>query len=125
MIINPVGLWRQAHQDGFRAPIGFKTEFGTTIPYQVKFNVPSSSKILPLLLAVVMGKGTVLFHKKCINGSEGRTYSLDKFKSRCFGKRVIIFQVIEKYSANAAGLIPVPDKKIIIRPFFEIGIISR
>src|SRR5690606_16708813 len=49
-VVRPVGLWRQTHEDGFDASVGFQPEFRTSIVHQIKFDVPAPSYVLPIFL---------------------------------------------------------------------------
>src|SRR5690349_17347888 len=124
MIVFPVCLGWETHEDRFGSSIRFQSELCAAVPHQVEFDIAPASEILPLLVAVCERDRVILFHEVPVKGRERLADTLDERKPRLLCQAAFAFQVIEKYSADSARFIAVTDEEIVVSPFFEVGVVG-
>lgn len=91
MVVFPLGLRREAHQDRLRPSIRFQSEFCPSVPDEVEFNITPASQMLPLFFTLAIGKTAVLVHEVDIDRRKRTAYIFDKGEALFLGKTVLSF----------------------------------
>mmetsp|Transcript_6060 Transcript_6060/g.15072 ORF Transcript_6060/g.15072 Transcript_6060/m.15072 type:complete len:221 (+) Transcript_6060:237-899(+) len=120
VIVQPLGSFRQTHEDRFCAAVRLQTEDCATVVYEIEFCIPATTDLLPFLLFFCKWVVFMFFDDRTVCCDDVVGSILTEFEDLL---RVTVVQIIKEDSAQPTTLTTMFDQEIIIGPFLELIVV--
>src|SRR5262249_21315781 len=121
VVVVPSYARRQRHENRFYPAPGLEAEQRAAVVNQVEFDVAAAAEFLKLPLAVAECLVLAPAGDRQVGVEEAGAAVADE-RERPFR---VAFQVVEENSADAARLVAVLQKEILVTPLFEAAVVGR
>uniref|UniRef100_A0A7C9ELV7 Uncharacterized protein n=1 Tax=Opuntia streptacantha TaxID=393608 RepID=A0A7C9ELV7_OPUST len=119
MVIFPASSQWKRDQNALNSPASFQAKCCPSVINQIKFNITSSSQLLPCFVSICERCiFPLLYDRKVCRQHRVRTFS-SKSKKHFL---IVVIKIIKKNSTEPSSLATVLDVKVIITPFLETRI---